>query len=409
MMGRRLTAVCAALLASGGLLADEGKPAIGFKFYGFIRGDVIHDDSRPNNTQTMSSVLSEDPTAPSSIGAGGKNRPDLTMHARLTRLGVDVDGPTVAELNDFKVTGKVEIDFYNNFSGGPAESRAAPRMRHAYVKLAKDDLSFLAGQTTDIISPIFPAVNPDMVMWGAGNLGDRRPQFRGSYAPEIGDGKLLVDVEAGLTGAIDASDLDAAGTVGTGYRDGETSGQPTLQERVAYRMMLDGKRKLEVGVWAHNALEESDTPQATTGALANDRSFQSRAVGLDAEVPVYENLLWAKGEIWEGSNLDDVRGGILQGINTTLGRSVRSQGGWAELGMRPCDPWTVSVGYSTDNPRDDDLNVANRRRNKIVYLANRLKRGPVTFGIDYMNWETKYVAYDKGTDNRFQGFVQFDF
>lgn len=77
--------------------------------------------------------------------------------------------------------------------------------------------------------------------------------------------------------------------------------------------------------------------------------------------------------------------------------------------MRPCDPWTVSVGYSTDNPRDDDLNVANRRRNKIVYLANRLKRGPVTFGIDYMNWETKYVAYDKGTDNRFQGFVQFDF
>lgn len=407
MIGRVL-GVGTAVLVTGGLLAADGdRPS--FKFYGFIRGDVIHDDSRPNNTQTISSVLSEDPTAPASIGAGGKDRPDFTMHARLTRLGVDVDGPTIPELGGFKATGKVEVDFYNSGLTGQSESRAALRMRHAYVKLGRDDLSFLAGQTTDVISPIFPAVNPDMVMWAAGNLGDRRPQFRGTYTPDAGDGMLVVEAEAGLTGAVDNQDLDTAGTYGAGYRDGETSGLPTFQERVAYRMTPEGMGKLEVGVWAHNAWEEADTRFGTFTSGANERRFASRAVGLDAEVPLYKKLLWAKGEIWKGSNLDDVRGGILQGVNTTLGRSVRSQGGWAELGGRPFDPYTLSVGYSTDNPNDDDLNTANRRRNKILYLANRLKYGPVTFGLDYLFWETKYVDFDKGDDNRFQGFVQFDF
>ena len=155
--------------------ADDKPEKPKVDFYGFLRFDVLYDDSRPNNTQTISSILSEDKTAPASIGAGGKNRPDLTMHARLTRLGVNLDGGMLPDLADAKLTGKVEIDFYNNGLTGQTESRAAIRMRHAYMKLEKDDLSFLAGQTSDVISPLWPAVNADMVMWGAGNLGDRRP------------------------------------------------------------------------------------------------------------------------------------------------------------------------------------------------------------------------------------------
>ena len=87
-------------------------------------------------------------------------------------------------------------------------SMAAIRMRHAYTKLAWGDFNVLAGQTADVISPIWPIVNADLVMWGAGNLGDRRPQLRPEWTPAIGDSRLIVQGEVGLTGAQDGSDID---------------------------------------------------------------------------------------------------------------------------------------------------------------------------------------------------------
>src|SRR5213075_2902130 len=82
--------------------------------------------------------------------------------------------------------------------------------------------SWLFGQTWDIISPLFPSPNDDTLMWNAGNIGDRRPQFRYTYEPARRP--LSVSVGLGLTGAIDAQDLDA-----NGIRDGEDSGLPNVQ------------------------------------------------------------------------------------------------------------------------------------------------------------------------------------
>src|SRR5262245_20420918 len=183
------------------------------RFYGFLRADAIFDDSRPNNTQTIAFILSEDPSAPASFGAPN-NSEDLTIHPRLTRFGFDLDGPTVSGIGGPKVTGKVEIDFYNNGLQGQSESREAIRMRHAYLKLTWGQWCFLGGQTWDVISPIWPIVNADLVMWGAGNLGDRRPQFRLERVPKPGEGGLILQGECGLTGADDNADLDAPGTFG---------------------------------------------------------------------------------------------------------------------------------------------------------------------------------------------------
>src|SRR2546428_344657 len=81
-------------------------------------------------------------------------------------------GPDVAALANAKTGGKLEVDFYNNGLAGQSESREALRMRHAYLTMKWDDFTLLAGQTADVISPIYPIVNNDLVMWGAGNLGD---------------------------------------------------------------------------------------------------------------------------------------------------------------------------------------------------------------------------------------------
>lgn len=374
-----------------------------FKLYGFLRVDAIYDDSRPSNTHTVAFIRSEDPTAPASIG-NSENADDFTIHPRLTRLGLDFDGPVVKPLGDMKTTGKVEIDFYNNGLLGQSESRAAVRMRHAWLKLAWGDFFFLGGQTMDIIAPIWPAVNPDLVMWGAGNLGDRRPQIRFEYQPAIIDTtRLILQAAVGMAGADDNQDLDAAGTFGSGFRDGETSGLPTIQARAAIRHPLFEKQNLELGVWGHRSWEEPDT------SFAGENDFESHAIGFDLTLPIYEDILWAKGELWTGKNVDDVRGGIFQGINTVTGREISSTGGFAELGVKPLPWWTISGGYSTDDPQNSDLPVGGRAANQIWYVANRFTFDPVEFGIDYLYWRTRYIGFSDGDDNRIQAFASYRF
>ncbi|MGH9363008.1 MAG: hypothetical protein ACRD2T_13930, partial [Thermoanaerobaculia bacterium] len=388
-----------------------------FKLYGFLRLDAIYDDSRPNNTQVIAWVRSEDPEAISRFRAdptvfGGvnperfanrENQDDLTIHPRLTRLGIDFDGPVVRPLGEAKVTGKLEIDFYNNGLLGQAESRAAIRMRHAYLKLAWGGLSLLAGQTSDVISPTFPVVNPDLVMWGAGNLGDRRPQLRPEYIRTLGPGQVILQGEVGLSGADDNQDLDSPNTFGSGIRDGEASGLPTLQGRVAYRLTHAERRDLEVGLWAHRAWEETDT------RFDRETHFDSTAYGLDATLPLYRKLLWLKGEGWYGENVDDVRGGIFQGINTTTGDEIISRGGFAEMGFQALSWYQVSIGYSTDDPENSDAGSGGRAANRIAYFSNRWFFDPIEIGLDYLYWKTDFVRFDSGDDNRFQAYISYKF
>jgi hypothetical protein len=125
-----------------------------------------------------------------------------------------------------QLSGKFEVDFEN----GGSESRQIIRIRHGYLKMDWDhQVSILAGQTWDVVSPLFPTVNNDTLMWNAGNVGDRRPQFRLAWEPSAGQSQWSFSGAAGLMGAIDAQDLD-----NNSYRDGEESGLPNVQARVGY-------------------------------------------------------------------------------------------------------------------------------------------------------------------------------
>lgn len=212
-------------------LAQEAEPETDFltwedllgkgsrlQFYGFLRADAQYNDSRFNDPQIPGFVQSEDPNAPPSIGAD-KDDSEFTLHARLTRFGANVTGPPVDGLGNPAVTGAVEVDFYN-IGLGDSDSRSALRMRKAYVDLAWDRWSLRAGQDWDFISPLYPAVNADLVMWGAGNTGDRRPQVRLQYdAP----GGFRGTFGLGLSGAV------AGATAENGLRSGENSGEPMVK------------------------------------------------------------------------------------------------------------------------------------------------------------------------------------
>ena len=360
------------------------------KLYGFLRLDMIFDSQRPNNAQTIFFVTSPDPRA------GNTTNGDFTMHPRLTRFGIDYSGPRIGKLGDAKLSGKLEVDFQN----GGSESRQVVRVRHSFLKLDWKEVSLLAGQTWDTVSPLFPTVNNDTLQWNAGNVGDRRPQLRVAYEPNVGEkAKLSFTGGIGLTGAIDSLDLDA-----NGVRDGEESARPDVQGRAGFSYPSAAKgQRVSVGVSGFYGFLE------TGRAVAGRTSFRSQLVNLDFTLPLHGRLA-LRGEGWWGRNMSDVRGGAGQGINAATGREIRGRGGWAEANVKLSRYFALSPGFSTDDPVDADIPAGGRTRNRAFFLANRITpNNNFLIGADYLRWKTNYRGLRPGVDNRVNIFFQYNF
>jgi hypothetical protein len=365
-----------------------------FKFYGFIRVDAQYNDSRMNDPQIPGYVRSEDesgmPGVPSGVVAS-KNDSEYAIHPRLSRLGVDLSGQPVDALGSAKLSGKVEVDFYN--IGLPdSDSRQALRMRRAFVQLGWERWSVLAGQEWDLISPLNPAVNSDLMMWGAGNTGDRRPQIRAQYDAPLAGGSFVTTFGLGLGGSVSENNV-----VG-GLRSGENSGRPMLAARVGYKT----KGGIAFGVWGHD--DEEDYNADGTG----EQAYDSSSVGCDLLIPFAEGNTWIKGEYWMGQNVDDIRGGIFQGVNS-MGEEIDSKGGFLEIGHKVTPAMSVSVGYSFDDPDDDDLDNFARAENNIGYITAVWTFGAVRLGLEYLNWKTDYIELASGDANRFVGWISYGF
>ena len=405
-------AAACALLALPALAQEDPAPDQGLtwkdllrsdstlKLYGFLRLDAMFDDSRTNDVQIPYLVLSEDDSPPMGAPAGSLADDDdaeFALSGRLTRLGLDFDGPAVDELGGAELGGRIEIDFYN--IGLPdSDSRYAIRMRLGYLTLDWGAWSLLAGQDWDVISPLYPIVNNDLVMWGAGNLGDRRPQLTVKNTTELGPGRLVTQLGAALTGAVGGSN------VAGGLRSGENSGRPMLHARVGYHGETDAGAAWQAGLWAHDAEEEFDA----TGS-GSESSFDSHSVGLDVQVPLWAKRLWLTGEAWTGENLRDVRGGILQGVNPVTGDEIEAEGGFVELGFGATEHLSLYAGFSQDDPEDGDLAPFQASKNTVPYVAARWRFGALRLGLEYLSWTTEYVGLDDGDANRVVGWIAYYF
>ena len=360
------------------------------KFYGFLRLDMIFDSQRPNNSQTILFITSPDPRT------GNTSNGDIAIHPRLTRFGIDYTGPRVSRLGDAKLSGKVEVDFQN----GGSESRQLIRLRHGYAKLDWKQVSLLVGQTWDAVSPLFPTVNNDTLQWNAGNVGDRRPQLRLTYEPKLSEkAQLSFTGGVGLTGAIDALDLDV-----NGVRDGEESARPNMQGRIGFSYPLVGSgQRLSVGMSGFYGFLK------TARAVVGRTSFHSQLTNIDFTLPLHTRVVF-RGEGWWGRNLSDVRGGAGQGINLATGREIRGRGGWAETNLKLTSYFTVSPGFSVDDPVDVDVPANGRTRNGAFFVSNRFApNNTFLIGADYLRWKTNFKGLQSGIDNRVNIFLQYNF
>ncbi len=355
----------------------------GVDLYGFLKFDAAYDTARTDAGDFARWVESE---------ATNRNDDQFNMTANQSRFGLQFNGP---DFGNAKSGGRVEVDFY----GGGAENKSHLMMRHAYLEMnwPEYDFSILAGQTSDVISPLVPNTLNYAVNWWVGDIGYRRPQFRLSKGFDVGENSSLL-----LQGAL-------ARTIGDdwGFDPGDTgedAGFPTLQSRLAYSVPLWMDTPATLGISGHWGQEEYDADNADHG-----KDFDTWSASIDLVLPLMEKLM-LKGEWFIGENLDAYLGGIAQGVNRALLEEIESTGGWAALSMGPFDKWQFTLGAAIDDPRDRDLNAGDRARNyslfgNTFYSINEA----MLVGFEVSYWDTEYKYQTDGDSVRLQTSLIYKF
>ncbi len=252
---------------------------------------------------------------------------------------------------------KLEFDFYglgasksNDFS---KENKPAPMLRHAYIKVTKGNWSLLAGQTSDVISPLVPKTVNYTVAWGQGNIGYRRPQFRISGVVPVTDAfkiKTAVAASRTLGGDLDDDEID----------DGADSAIPTFQGRFAFCSKFGDGGKVELGFSGHYGKEEYTKTEiviseSDTFAVASEEPIESWSFNVDFLLKP-NDIITLSGEYFTGQVLGSYLGGVLQSVNP-LNQEIGSKGGWGMISIKPCKKLMINAGYAWDDPDEEDFAI----------------------------------------------------
>ena len=367
-----------------GVASAQEKPQLAW--YGYVKLDASWDEGLVNPGNYARWVVSKDAVT---------DHPHFNMTARQTRLGFTV----TAKSGGATLTGRWESDFYAG-AGAAAENRNALQVRHAYVDAVwPSGWSILAGQASDVVSPLNPGTLNYIVAWWGGNIGYRRPQLRVTRRFKMGEGKeLRIEGAASRTIGDEFVAADPGDT-------GADAGAPSFQGLVGLTTPVSG-RSLGLGVYGHRG-EENLHKELGGDPL----KLASSSWGMYLTLPVGPKAT-LNGEAWAGSNVDDYMGGIAQGIRVagTTANVVGARGGWAELALRSAHGTQVNFGYSVDDADDADLAKGARGLNRAVWTAlTHEPGGGLKYGVEISNWETRYLEMASGKSWRVQTSVQFSF
>jgi hypothetical protein len=380
--------------------AAQAAPSVQSKYsiqlYGFIKVDAAYMTARANDAGNYARWVESEAT--------NANDDQFNLTARESRFGLDFRGPDLASL---RTSAKMEIDWY----GGGSENKNVPMLRHAFLQLdwLKGSWTLLAGQTSDVLSPLVPYSLNYSVGWWIGNIGYRRPQVRLTKAFDLGgDFRMRIQIAAARTLGHDWPYASSQDT-------GKDRGFPTAQARYEIAFPLfSGLPQAAVGFSGHYGEEEYDRTQQGDEVIAN-----SWSAGADLLVPILSWLSF-KGEIWTGENLDSYLGGVGQGVilQTTDGefvnganatgtlidvRTIGSTGGWVSLEARPWHRWILGAGYSLDDPHNADIPKGGRNRNSSLWgnVSYDITEA-VRVGFEISQWETFYKETTGGNSIRLQ-------
>ena len=345
--------------------------SLDIQLYGYLKLDAAYDSSRIMNGNYAQWVEREN---------NNKDDDQFNMTANETRLGMLINGPDDGEM---KTSGRAEVDFY----GGGSENKSHLMMRHAYMKLdwPEDRFNIIAGQTSDVISPLFPSTVNYSVGWWTGNIGYRRPQVRLTKELGFETGGYL-KLEGALARTIGRDDFVVDRN--NPSNSGEDAGFPSFQGRASLTLPMFGAKEATIGLSGHWGEEEYDI--AING---RDKEFTTWSLNLDYTQPICSKVE-IKAELFTGENLDAYLGGIGQGVTldgVNQYKEIGSKGGWIAAGLGPWDNKRFNVGIAMDDVDRGDVNDGNRTLNRSVFgnvYCALNKQTDVAFELSH--WRTEY-------------------
>lgn len=355
------------------------------QLYGYLKTDAAYDTDRvyPGNYALYVDSF-----------PNNKNDNEFNLTANQSRFGFKIAGP---DGTNFKTSGLLEFDLYGNYAD---ENKPKIQTRHAYLKLdwPSDRFSILAGQTSDVFSPLNPETLNYTVLWYAGNIAYRRPQIRLTKGLKIGkDSELLFE------GAV-ARTIGRSNTLSTVSESGEDAGYPTPEGRVSLTLPGLVYKPVILGFSGHFGREEYDTDMS-----GNNKKFDSWSANLDLTMP-FSKLLTLKGELFTGENLNAYFGGIGQGVNTSTLKEIRAKGGWVAVTLTPQEQWRFNLGAGIDRVNRDDISNNSKTYNSsvfgnVIYSVNK----NTEVGFEVSQLRTGYKNSDDMDDLRLQTAFTYKF
>ncbi|MFZ5832039.1 MAG: hypothetical protein ACOY3P_18295 [Planctomycetota bacterium] len=364
----------------------------GFKItpYGWLWASMSYESQRSRITDYCLFVESPSLVEEAAFGVDAKS----------TRLGVDVVGPEICWFPEAQNGGKLEIDFQGRFL---QRNKPDVLLRHAYWEVKNDEYRLLAGQTWDVISPLYLPILNYTAGSAVGNLGYRRAQLRAERYLALSDTALLT-----LQGALAVDILIEF------INDPEVTADhgpyPDLQGRIGYtigRRTGPDARPATVGVSAHIG-ESSYDFRAPLPDPIDDVARRTWSLNADLSVPIGKRA-GIQGEFFTGENLAGYYAGILQGVDRVTRRTIRATGGWADFWFDPCPTWHWHAGYSIDDPFNQDL-TSGRLYNHTIYtnLSYDVAKF-LTMGLEVSVWRTGWVDLRPGQSTRLEFATRYKF
>jgi hypothetical protein len=335
------------------------------------------------------------------------NQGNVGMSVRQTRLGLKLEGPTVAHA---KVRAQVEADFFGGFPAvGIGDNFGLVRLRLALVRLEWEKTALEAGQDWMVFAPNNPvsiaaAAIPQMA--AAGNPWARLPQIR--LERRWASGKVLLQAAA-LAPSTGDSPTATSSSFFLQPGSGGVSRVPFLQSRLSINSAnwFGTGKTGAIGISTHYGRSKVGNNESDSVGLASDWT-----------IPLVPRLL-ISGEAFVGRNLGGFQAGAFQSLNTDFAyrngtvlrsggiRSIGTRGGWIQVGFTPPvfdNVLTLYGTYGIDDPRNSDLVSLNkhdwRLRNQAIALSFLYKITPqFSWGVEFRHFNTDFLQSGKQTAN----------
>lgn len=325
------------------------------------------------------------------------DRSGFSVDPRSTRLGMEIQGPGIPQWSGSKTRGVVEIDFQGSFE---TRNRSSLLFRKAFVEIGDERTKFLIGQDWEIVAPLYPEIFNYPAGSGVGNIGYRRAMLKWDHTiPRDCDSSLRLQF-----GICDNTIRDYTSSSAENPKI-TSSGWPILQGRVAYSFgecFFQHRTPITFGVSGQIGEQREDFGNEILG-----RSQRTWVVCFDFDVPLTSKMR-LQGEIYNGENVSNLEGGIVQGIDRVRHDTIRCRGGWAMLQYRWTEKLRTNVGFSFEDPYNRDLlgtaslggdRFSSRTYNHSI-IGNIIYNWTPSLlnGLELSFWKTDWRMYDASTN-----------